>query len=87
MSAVAPGAPSSGGELRIEPDTRGEVRVPRDALYAAQTQRAVENFPISGHGLEPVAGDGEVLDGALRLGGVQRIPGDPHLAPRVWLDA
>ncbi|MCM6761002.1 class II fumarate hydratase [Rathayibacter sp. ZW T2_19] len=30
----------------------GEVRVPRDALYAAQTQRAVENFPISGAGLE-----------------------------------
>src|SRR6195952_6113097 len=30
----------------------GEVRVPIDALWAAQTQRAVENFPISGHGLE-----------------------------------
>ncbi|WP_052436592.1 class II fumarate hydratase [Georgenia sp. SUBG003] len=29
----------------------GEVRVPRDALYSAQTQRAVENFPISGRGL------------------------------------
>src|SRR5659263_118243 len=29
----------------------GEVRVPKDALYAAQTQRAVENFPISGRGL------------------------------------
>src|SRR6187200_471452 len=31
----------------------GEVRVPRDALYAAQTQRAVENFPISGDALDP----------------------------------
>ncbi|RWR17334.1 aspartate ammonia-lyase, partial [Agrococcus lahaulensis] len=31
----------------------GEVRVPKHALYAAQTQRAVENFPISGSGLEP----------------------------------
>jgi fumarate hydratase class II len=31
----------------------GEVRVPADALYGAQTQRAVENFPISGSGLEP----------------------------------
>ncbi|WP_423924360.1 class II fumarate hydratase [Frigoribacterium sp. 2-23] len=31
----------------------GEVRVPVDALYRAQTQRAVENFPISGAGLEP----------------------------------
>ncbi|MCB1274834.1 MAG: aspartate ammonia-lyase, partial [Leucobacter sp.] len=30
----------------------GEVRVPKNALYAAQTQRAVENFPISGSGLE-----------------------------------
>ncbi len=39
--------------FRIEHDTMGEVRVPADALYAAQTQRAVENFPISGSGLEP----------------------------------
>ncbi|MGH8592391.1 MAG: lyase family protein, partial [Gammaproteobacteria bacterium] len=35
-------------EYRIEKDSMGEVRVPKDALYAAQTQRAVENFPISG---------------------------------------
>jgi len=35
-------------EQRIERDTMGEVRVPADALYGAQTQRAVENFPISG---------------------------------------
>jgi len=40
------------GEYRIEHDTMGEVRVPADALWAAQTQRAVENFPVSGHGLE-----------------------------------
>ncbi|MGO1515031.1 MAG: class II fumarate hydratase [Agrococcus casei] len=40
-------------EYRIEHDTMGEVRVPKNALYAAQTQRAVENFPISGQGLEP----------------------------------
>ncbi len=33
---------------RIERDSLGELRVPADALYAAQTQRAVENFPISG---------------------------------------
>src|SRR3954447_5799225 len=39
-------------EYRIEHDTMGEVRVPADALYRAQTQRAVENFPISGRGLE-----------------------------------
>ena len=39
-------------EYRIEHDTMGEVRVPISALYRAQTQRAVENFPISGTGLE-----------------------------------
>ena len=39
-------------EYRIEHDTMGEVRVPASALYRAQTQRAVENFPISGQGLE-----------------------------------
>ncbi len=33
--------------FRIERDTMGEVRVPSSALYGAQTQRAVENFPIS----------------------------------------
>jgi fumarate hydratase class II len=33
---------------RIESDTMGEIRVPPGALYGAQTQRAVENFPISG---------------------------------------
>ncbi|PZO69753.1 MAG: aspartate ammonia-lyase [Kocuria palustris] len=39
-------------EYRIEHDTMGEVRVPADALYSAQTQRAVQNFPISGKTLE-----------------------------------
>ncbi|WP_210506880.1 aspartate ammonia-lyase [Naasia sp. SYSU D00057] len=39
-------------DYRIEHDTMGEVRVPARALYAAQTQRAVENFPISGDRLE-----------------------------------
>lgn len=38
-------------EYRIEHDTMGEVRVPASALYSAQTQRAVENFPISGASL------------------------------------
>src|ERR1700712_5699896 len=40
------------GEYRIEHDTMGDVRVPAAAHYQAQTQRAVENFPISGRGLE-----------------------------------
>jgi len=39
-------------EYRTERDTMGEVRVPADALWRAQTQRAVENFPVSGRGLE-----------------------------------
>ena len=34
--------------FRVERDSLGEMRVPAEALYAAQTQRAVENFPISG---------------------------------------
>ena len=33
---------------RTEKDSMGEIQVPEDALYGAQTQRAVENFPISG---------------------------------------
>ncbi|RKT52581.1 class II fumarate hydratase [Saccharothrix australiensis] len=39
-------------EYRVEHDTMGEVRVPVGALWRAQTQRAVENFPVSGRGLE-----------------------------------
>ncbi|MGQ0668739.1 MAG: class II fumarate hydratase [Actinomycetota bacterium] len=39
---------ASVNEFRIEKDTMGEVRVPAHAYYGAQTQRAVENFPISG---------------------------------------
>jgi fumarate hydratase class II len=35
-------------EYRIEKDSLGEMKVPADALYGPQTQRAVENFPISG---------------------------------------
>ncbi len=35
-------------DFRIEKDSMGELQVPADALYGAQTQRAVENFPVSG---------------------------------------
>ena len=41
-------APAKSPRFRIERDTLGEVSVPKDALYGAQTQRAVENFPVSG---------------------------------------
>ncbi len=56
--AAPPGAEENTGAMvdddgfRIEHDTMGEVRVPADALWRAQTQRAVQNFPISGRGLE-----------------------------------
>ncbi len=36
------------GAFRVEKDSMGEVQVPADALFGAQTQRAVDNFPISG---------------------------------------
>ncbi len=39
--------PGEGARFRIERDSLGEMRVPADALYGPQTQRAVENFPIS----------------------------------------
>ena len=40
-------------KYRIEKDSLGEVRVPEDKLYGAQTQRAVDNFPISGLPMPP----------------------------------
>jgi aspartate ammonia-lyase len=40
--------------VRIEKDTLGEVAVPDDALYGAQTQRAVENYPVSGLREHPI---------------------------------
>ena len=51
MVDTATGSTTSDG-YRIEHDTMGEVRVPVNAKYGAQTQRAVENFPVSGDGLE-----------------------------------
>ncbi len=39
--------------MRTEHDSMGEVQVPASALWGAQTQRAIENFPISGTTLEP----------------------------------
>jgi fumarate hydratase class II len=40
-------------EYRVEHDSMGDVRVPKDAKWRAQTQRAVENFPVSGRRIEP----------------------------------
>lgn len=41
-------------EMRVEHDTMGEVALPHDAYYSSQTQRAVNNFPVSG---KPIAAD------------------------------
>ncbi len=41
------------GEFRIEHDSMGEVQVPAQAKWAAQTQRAVENFPVSFRPINP----------------------------------
>jgi fumarate hydratase class II len=46
------GSTENNSAWRIEHDTMGEVRVPAKALWRAQTQRAVENFPISGTPIE-----------------------------------
>lgn len=48
---VEPVAKIEMNEMRIERDSLGEVQVPAKAYYGAQTQRAVENFPISGWSL------------------------------------
>jgi fumarate hydratase class II len=58
-------------EYRTEHDSMGEVRVPAAALWRAQTQRAVENFPISGTTLEPrhVGALGLVKQAAARANG------------------
>jgi fumarate hydratase, class II len=57
------------GDYRIEHDTMGEVRVPASALWQAQTQRAVENFPISGTPIDPalIAALGLIKGAAARV--------------------
>src|SRR3954464_3135133 len=45
---MSPTTSSSMSDFRVERDSLGEVRVPAQALYGAQTQRALENFPVSG---------------------------------------
>jgi fumarate hydratase class II len=66
-------APADG--YRLEHDSMGDVRVPSHALWGAQTQRAVENFPISGRQVDPaliqalalVKGAAAVVNGELGL--------------------
>ena len=41
-------------EYRIERDSMGELQVPEDALWGAQTQRSIENFPFPRHERMPI---------------------------------
>jgi len=50
--AEKPTAAEAAG-VRVERDSMGEVRVPAERLWGAQTQRAVENFRVSGRGMRP----------------------------------
>ncbi|MBW3648739.1 MAG: class II fumarate hydratase [Actinobacteria bacterium] len=50
--ALPTAGPSSPQQWRTEHDSMGEISVPAEARYGAQTQRAVENFPVSGQRIE-----------------------------------
>ena len=52
-SAKANSAKNADQPMRVEKDSMGEIKVPENAYYGAQTQRAVENFPISGWQMPP----------------------------------
>src|SRR5438132_6264913 len=49
MSGTSEGVPTMSEATRIEKDSMGPMTVPASALWGASTQRAVENFPISGY--------------------------------------
>ena len=61
----------SPGDTRIEHDSMGEVEVPADALWGAQTQRAVDNFPVSGEriGRDLIGALGSIKGCAARVNG------------------
>jgi len=63
---------------RVEKDSMGEIRVPGSALYGAQTQRAAENFPISGIRFSPefIRALGQVKLAAVRANRELRLVGD-----------
>ncbi|HVV30637.1 MAG TPA: class II fumarate hydratase [Mycobacteriales bacterium] len=66
-------------EFRIEHDSMGDVKVPKDAKWRAQTQRAVENFPVSGVRLERahIAALAQIKGAAARVNAeLGVIPGD-----------
>ncbi len=70
-------------EFRTEKDSLGEVAVPKDAYYGAQTQRAVENFTASGHRAHP----GFIWAGAAIKCAAARVNSDLDLLPKDHADA
>ena len=73
--------PEAADGFRIEHDSMGEVLVPADALWGAQTQRAVENFPVSGERLprELIGALASIKGAAARANGELGVL-DPDLA-------
>ena len=63
--------PEAPDGFRVEHDSMGEVLVPADALWGAQTQRAVENFPVSGERLprEMIGALGSIKGAAATVNG------------------
>ena len=70
-------------DYRIEHDSLGEVKVPADALWRAQTQRAVENFPISGTPLEA----SHIRALALIKAAAAKVNGELEVIPRQQAEA
>jgi fumarate hydratase, class II len=71
-------------EYRTEHDSMGEVRVPAGALWGAQTQRAVDNFPVSGEriGRDLIAGLASVKGAAATVNGELGVL-DPEMAAAI----
>ncbi|HTW19957.1 MAG TPA: class II fumarate hydratase [Mycobacteriales bacterium] len=74
----------SEAEYRIEHDSMGDVKVPKDALWRAQTQRAVENFPLSGVTIDPalIAALGAIKSAAAVVNGELGVL-DPEIATAI----
>jgi fumarate hydratase class II len=82
-AATAQGQQESQDSYRIEKDSMGEVRVPAQARWRAQTQRAVQNFPISGQPIER-----ELIAGlALIKGAGARVRADRGLLDKAKAEA
>jgi fumarate hydratase class II len=64
-------------DYRIEKDSLGDVKVPKNAYYGAQTQRAVGNFPVSGHRAHP----GFIWAGAAIKRAAAKVHSDLELIP------